>query len=227
MANKRQDDSLPQTICGAKTKSGGICTRPPAKGRTRCRNHGGASPRGVDHPRFKHGMHSKAVAELGERVEAAVDDPALLDMRRPIAVTDWVAGNLKQRLDERDTFELRKRLASLVHRLSGELSDASKEARDTVSEIISVLEDGIAEDYDLMKLLEVAEKLSKQQANFWKVALDGRRAMSIEELAAFLTAVGKHLGDQIGDHDAARLAMELADQELTGGKLGLGRRVDL
>ena len=172
-------------------------------------------------------MHSKAVAELGERVEAAVDDPALLDMRRPIAVTDWVAGNLKQRLDERDTFELRKRLASLVHRLSGELSDASKEARDTVSEMISVLEDGIAEDYDLMKLLEVAEKLSRQQANFWKVALDGRRAMSIEELAAFLTAVGKHLGDQIGDHDAARLAMELADKELTGGKLGLGRRVDL
>jgi len=106
------------------------------------------------------------------------------------------------------------------------MSDATKEARETLAEMLSVLEDGLGEDYDLRVLLEVAEKLSKQQANFWKVALDGRRAMSIEELAAFLTAVGKHLGDQIGDHDAARLAMELADKELTGGKLGLGRRVD-
>lgn len=41
--------------CGARTPRG-PCQRYPAKGRTRCRLHGGASLRGPAHPRFVDGM---------------------------------------------------------------------------------------------------------------------------------------------------------------------------
>lgn len=49
-------------LCGARLRgklAGRFCTEDPAKGRTRCRVHGGASPRSTEHPRFKHGLFSK------------------------------------------------------------------------------------------------------------------------------------------------------------------------
>jgi hypothetical protein len=46
------------TKCGARTRAGSPCERFPAPGRTRCKLHGGASPRGIAHPRFQHGAYS-------------------------------------------------------------------------------------------------------------------------------------------------------------------------
>ena len=41
--------------CGAKTRAGSPCQKPPIQGRTRCRLHGGASLVGKDHPNYQHG----------------------------------------------------------------------------------------------------------------------------------------------------------------------------
>jgi hypothetical protein len=51
-------------ICGAKTRAGHPCKRPAGWGTDhvgsgRCRMHGGASVKGVEHPNFKHGRRSK------------------------------------------------------------------------------------------------------------------------------------------------------------------------
>jgi len=46
-------------ICGATTRSGGSCQKHAIDGRTRCRLHGGASPRGEDHWNYKHGWYTK------------------------------------------------------------------------------------------------------------------------------------------------------------------------
>jgi glucans biosynthesis protein len=46
-------------LCGARTRAGAPCRKLPAPGRTRCRLHGGASPLGPVHPRFKHGRYSR------------------------------------------------------------------------------------------------------------------------------------------------------------------------
>lgn len=45
--------------CLAKTKNGSPCQRFPLRNRTRCRLHGGLTPRGAAHPSFKHGEYSK------------------------------------------------------------------------------------------------------------------------------------------------------------------------
>jgi hypothetical protein len=45
--------------CGAKTRSGGRCQNAPMQLGGRCRMHGGASLRGLDHPRYKHGQYTK------------------------------------------------------------------------------------------------------------------------------------------------------------------------
>lgn len=46
-------------ICGAKTRNGQPCQSAPVNGSTRCRMHGGSTPRGSDSPHFKTGLYSK------------------------------------------------------------------------------------------------------------------------------------------------------------------------
>ena len=45
----------PKMTCGAQTRAGNPCKKPPIQGRTRCRLHGGLSPKGADHWNFQHG----------------------------------------------------------------------------------------------------------------------------------------------------------------------------
>lgn len=45
----------PEMTCGAQTRAGNPCKKPPIQGRTRCRLHGGLSPKGADHWNFQHG----------------------------------------------------------------------------------------------------------------------------------------------------------------------------
>jgi hypothetical protein len=45
--------------CGAKTRQGGRCRNRPMINRQRCRMHGGASPRGLASPHFKHGRYTR------------------------------------------------------------------------------------------------------------------------------------------------------------------------
>lgn len=46
-------------ICGAKTRRGIPCQKPPLFGKTRCRLHGGMSLSGIDHPNYQHGRCTK------------------------------------------------------------------------------------------------------------------------------------------------------------------------
>lgn len=68
-------------ICTAKSKTTQVqCKQPAAKGKDKCRFHGGATP-------IKHGLHSKyAQGTLRGRIEAAQKDPELLNLERVIAV---------------------------------------------------------------------------------------------------------------------------------------------
>ncbi len=44
--------------CGAKNRRGEPCRKWTMRGRTRCRNHGGASRTGMLHPNYQHGWYS-------------------------------------------------------------------------------------------------------------------------------------------------------------------------
>jgi hypothetical protein len=58
--------------CGAKNRAGAPCKRWPAKGRSRCRLHGGATP-------IKHGLYSKDTPKtLGERIREMLDRQAAI-----------------------------------------------------------------------------------------------------------------------------------------------------
>ncbi len=68
------------------------CALPPVKGRSRCRYHGGKTPRGIDSPHFKHGMRvSKRILPDGfyqKTYEEVFEDPRLLTLRKDIAILE-------------------------------------------------------------------------------------------------------------------------------------------
>lgn len=48
-----------KVVCGAKTRSGKPCQKPPVQDGKRCRLHGGKGLRGADNPNFKTGIYSQ------------------------------------------------------------------------------------------------------------------------------------------------------------------------
>jgi hypothetical protein len=80
--------------CGAKNRAGEPCKRWPAKGRSRCRLHGGATP-------IKHGLYSKDTPKtLGERIREMRDDPELLSLDRQAAIAQALQQSAIARFEE-------------------------------------------------------------------------------------------------------------------------------
>jgi hypothetical protein len=92
--------------CGAKTRNGPPCRRPPLAGRTRCRLHGGASLAGIASPHFKHGRRSRYLRELPGVLKtgykAALNDPDLLSLKEEVALLTARMIQLLGRLERAD-----------------------------------------------------------------------------------------------------------------------------
>ena len=83
--------NINKRICGAKRKHGNgqTCQLPPAKGRTRCRFHGGHSPVGIASATWKTGRYSKYFPTgLRKKYEAFLNDPQTLNLNHEIATCD-------------------------------------------------------------------------------------------------------------------------------------------
>jgi hypothetical protein len=75
-----------KNICGAKAKSTGKpCQRAPVKGRNRCKLHGGASLKGTDSARYKHGLYSKYAGSQLKDVLAQLEDVDSEELVQPDA----------------------------------------------------------------------------------------------------------------------------------------------
>jgi len=71
------ENATGKKICGAKTRRGTPCQSPPAKGKKRCRLHGGASLAGIESPSFKHGLGflGPKIRKVEKEVKHLISDP--------------------------------------------------------------------------------------------------------------------------------------------------------
>src|SRR5262249_13022945 len=74
--------------CTARSKtSGQQCKNPAVLPTDKCRIHGGLSLRGVAHPQYKNGAHSKYLPRhLRRDYQRAIKDPELLSLRNQVAL---------------------------------------------------------------------------------------------------------------------------------------------
>lgn len=94
--------------CGAKTRNGTPCKKD-AMPNGRCYYHGGATPRGIAHPNFKHGKYSKALPDrLVQNYQDAINDPELLSLDAEISLVDARLVDLLSRVDSGESGSLWK-----------------------------------------------------------------------------------------------------------------------
>jgi hypothetical protein len=103
-----------KVLCGARTSDGTPCEKPPSKGRTRCRKHGGASPVGMASATYVDGRYSKYIGgELLAKYETARNDPDLLALRDEISIVDARIAELLARVSSGESGGTWRRLGQV------------------------------------------------------------------------------------------------------------------
>lgn len=91
---------MDKKVCGAKTRRGSPCQRRPARGRNRCKLHGGATPRGIGSPHFKTGKYSKYLPDrLISDYHKISGDEELRSLRQELILIEAHIGELLQSLN--------------------------------------------------------------------------------------------------------------------------------
>lgn len=106
--------------CGAKIrgKPGQYCEQYPVTGRTRCRNHGGKTPRGIALPQTKHGRYSKDLpSRLAQDYGSTAEDPEILSIRAEIALVHTRLLDVLRRVDTGESSRLWRQLREIFTEL--------------------------------------------------------------------------------------------------------------
>lgn len=95
------DDAITRQCSATSKRSGHRCRKHAMRGRTVCRVHGGATPRGVASPHWKHGKYSTILPDrLAAKYEDALRDRRLMSLRDAIALVDVEIGDTLQSLSD-------------------------------------------------------------------------------------------------------------------------------
>lgn len=199
-------------ICGATTRAGTPCQRPPLAGRTRCRLHGGATPVGIASPHFRTGRYSRYLPDrLAARYEEARRDPELLNLTDELAAVDALLGELLGQLDRGESgaawSALQAKWAELAR---AKALGRAGEAAVALEEIGAVIERGalqLAAYVEIGRLLEQRRKLTEAEVRRRVVM---RFLIHVEQVESLLVAVQEVIRHHVHDRQAlAAIAAEL------------------
>lgn len=165
--------------CGAKKARGGYCDAHPVEGGTRCRRHGG----------FAQGWSSRlrATQEEGRRqVQLALDDPNLMDVRRPIALAETIVANTELVASSEQVEQLARR--NIIRQVGPELVAVLREAadgevgRELLAELLRPTDGDLAQ-----ARLELHERTMRLVGIYGKRQTEAVRAMQWAQVIRELT----------------------------------------
>ena len=175
-------DSDGSPICGAASKNGVLCRKPPMPN-GRCQKHGGGSP---GRP-VKHGRYSRSLGFLAEHYKAALKQPAaLLDLTEPLALMDAMVRRIAERMSTGDTLELRSRALSLLDRARAAGSDDPALAGSLMMELRRLLQQGVDEDKAMRELRDATEAFAKRAEEAWRILLARQNSINQQHLVSVL-----------------------------------------
>jgi hypothetical protein len=185
---KKPQGAEPTPICGAKAKSTGRpCQRPPVPGRTRCRLHGGATPRGPAHANFKTGRFSADLpTRLLSRYNDARNDPELLSLREETAVVQARIGELAKRLEQNDTGPLWQELREAWQAFQEGDPSKQAEARERIDALIRC---GAGEQDAWDELTRAMGEKAKLAKIEWRRLVDMQQVLTAEQASTFALAL--------------------------------------
>lgn len=205
--------ATPRKLCGAKTRSGGTCKHYALPNSTRCKYHGGMSPKGIASPHFKTGKYSKYMPErLLERYHDAVADPALLELDHEIALVDSRLADLLTRVDTAEAGkhwkDARKANDDIQRALNtddyGGMLDASKQLERVLGDAVTDHEAWL----EVSALLDQRRKLVESQR---KRMIEQQQFVTVEQALLLVTAMIDSVKRNVRDRDALNaISMDVA-----------------
>lgn len=188
-------------VCGAKTRRGTTCQRPPMPN-GRCYLHGGKTPAGLASPQFKTGRYSKVLpARLAARYQEALTDTTLLELREEISLLDTRLADVLNRVESGESGEVWRLLRTTFTAFNrAKAAGKVPEMTSLLVEIEHLIVRGLA-DYaawqDVSSLLEQRRKLVESER---KRLVDMQQMMTSEQamvmLAAVVDTVRRHVTDR-------------------------------
>lgn len=200
--------------CGAKTRAGGVCKQA-ALPNGRCHYHGGKSLAGIASPRLSGGAYSKYVLppRLRERYDAALDDPALLEQRREIALTDARIGDLLARVDTGESGAIWGALAAAKAELLASAGDTAK-SQTAMGTILSLISKGHADHQAWRELGAALEQRRRLVESERRRLVEMSALMSAEQAMLLMNALLMAVKANVSDR-AALSAIQSTFLELT------------
>ncbi len=192
---------MSQARCGATKVDGTPCQQYPLRGRTRCRLHGGATPRGIALPQTKHGRYSVSLpTRLMGRYEEALEDPDLLSTRSDIAVLVARQDDLLARVDSGEA-------GALWHQAREEwktfkaalLVNDQSASRASMAEIDGLLGRGVADYAAWHELARVTEQIRKLRETERKRLEALQATVTAEQLGLLVAALTHSVRSHVKD----------------------------
>lgn len=178
--------------CTATSKrSGERCKGRAVNGSEVCYMHGGKTPKGAASPHFKTGKYSTALPQrMIAAYEAATRDPELLDLKQSVALIDARLLDLLSRVDSGESGALWSETIKAFRALRRAYRGGDHIETMKAFGAMEIVIDSVMQDYaawgEIQRLLDDRRKHIETQAN---VALKGEKAITAEQLMAFMGAV--------------------------------------
>jgi len=209
--------------CGARTRNGGKCRRPPLAGRTRCRLHGGATPSGIASPHFKNGARSRYLKHLPREMvrgyKAALADPDLTALDAELALLTARIGQLLERLSQAPAPPWGKAVEALNDVLTAEAADKD----DKLAELARIVRTGAdaarSQEATGDALRELIAERTRTAAAEWKRKHDLNAFLPKAQAVALMFMVRQAVVEEVKD----RKTLQRINDRLTvllGGPLG-------
>lgn len=210
----RNRDRRTQPLCGAKTRDGDPCKLPAVTGRTRCRMHGGSTPRGPASATYKDGKHSNVLpARMREDYERAISDEDLVSLRNEIAIVDARIIDLLKRVDSGESGKRWKEIQAQMKLVNSCQPEERMNELDTLNKLIRA---GAADAYvwdEIQGFLLTREKLVRSER---KRLVEARLVISLEQAQLLMAMFVDAAREAVGHDDKAMSKIVDAFARLTG-----------
>lgn len=188
------------TRCNAHNRKGEPCKAYAIVGRTKCKNHGGLTPRGAASPHFKTGRYSKDLpTRLAARMQDALTDPKLLDLTEDVALLQARLGEVLEQTERGDVAALWMKVKAAYDDLVAASQSGDTKAVAAASRALgSAITQGVGEVQrwqEVYKLLNQKAKLSREQQ---KAMVEAQQTVNVEQVMAFVTAVVSIIREEVG-----------------------------
>lgn len=199
------------TLCNAK---GDTCNAPAVKGKTKCWNHGGATPGGVANANFKHGKYSKYLpsAEMREKLVEAMGDPNLMEYRDDVALLQARLFHLIEHGESLPLWGRAKEAYDELHKtVLGNGSPAEIGLR--LKELESLLNRGLADSLRWHEVYRVTEQMGRTKERQYKREAVMQQNVTVEQFYGLLLRIADIAKTTITDGESLRAFVGAINRE--------------